>query len=57
MIKVDVWVNYPACLCFSRIIQANGGSPPLTYKKFLHVLSVLGEPEKPCRDVSAEDFL
>ncbi|XP_051764190.1 cryptochrome circadian regulator 4 [Ctenopharyngodon idella] len=40
-----------------RIIQANGGSPPLTYKKFLHVLSVLGEPEKPARDVSAEDFL
>nr|VAX54221.1 cryptochrome circadian regulator 3 [Squalius aradensis] len=39
------------------IIQANGGFPPLTYKKFLHVLSVLGEPEKPSRDVSAEDFL
>lgn len=44
-------------LILSRIIQANGGSPPLTYKKFLHVLSVLGEPEKPARDVSAEDFL
>ncbi|KAF4097140.1 cryptochrome circadian regulator 4 isoform X1 [Onychostoma macrolepis] len=40
-----------------RIVKANGGSPPLTYKKFLHVLSVLGEPEKPVRDVSAEDFL
>ncbi|XP_077081934.1 cryptochrome circadian regulator 4 isoform X2 [Siphateles boraxobius] len=40
-----------------RIVQANGGSPPLTYKKFLQVLSVLGEPEKPCRDASAEDFL
>nr|AAH44385.1 Cry4 protein [Danio rerio] len=39
-----------------RIVKANGGSPPLTYKKFLHVLSVLGEPEKPARDVSIEDF-
>lgn len=44
-------------LILSRIIQANGGSPPLTYKKFLHVLSILGEPEKPARDVSADDFL
>nr|XP_055073415.1 cryptochrome circadian regulator 4 isoform X1 [Misgurnus anguillicaudatus] len=40
-----------------RIIKANGGSPPLTYKKFLHVLSVLGEPEKPVREITAEDFL
>ncbi|XP_043079568.1 cryptochrome circadian regulator 4 isoform X2 [Puntigrus tetrazona] len=40
-----------------RIVKANGGSPPLTYKNFLHVLSVLGEPEKPVRDVGAEDFL
>ncbi|KAI2642964.1 Cryptochrome-1 [Labeo rohita] len=40
-----------------RMVKANGGSPPLTYKKFLHVLSVLGEPEKPVRDASAEDFL
>uniref|UniRef100_A0A9J7ZEC4 Cryptochrome circadian regulator 4 n=1 Tax=Cyprinus carpio carpio TaxID=630221 RepID=A0A9J7ZEC4_CYPCA len=40
-----------------RIVKANGGSPPLTYKKFLQVLSVLGEPEEPVRDVSAEDFL
>uniref|UniRef100_A0A673I308 Cryptochrome circadian regulator 4 n=1 Tax=Sinocyclocheilus rhinocerous TaxID=307959 RepID=A0A673I308_9TELE len=37
-----------------RIVKANGGSPPLTYKKFLHVL---GEAEKPVRDLSAEDFL
>ncbi|XP_026119844.1 cryptochrome-1-like [Carassius auratus] len=40
-----------------RIVKANGGSPPLTYKKFLHVLSVLGEPEEPVQDVNAEDFL
>ncbi|XP_051551172.1 cryptochrome circadian regulator 4 [Myxocyprinus asiaticus] len=40
-----------------RVIKANGGSPPLTYKKFLHVLSVLGEPEKPAREITTEDFL
>lgn len=57
---VCVWV----CLCVTdvcrvcfRIIKANGGSPPLTYKKFLHVLSVLGEPEKAVREITAEDFV
>uniref|UniRef100_A0A3B1IC83 Cryptochrome circadian regulator 4 n=1 Tax=Astyanax mexicanus TaxID=7994 RepID=A0A3B1IC83_ASTMX len=40
----------------SRIIEANGGEPPLTYKKFLRVLSAIGEPEKPVRDITAEDF-
>ncbi|KAJ8260261.1 hypothetical protein GJAV_G00178930 [Gymnothorax javanicus] len=39
-----------------RIINANGGEPPLTYKKFLHTLSVLGEPDKPAREITLQDF-
>ncbi|XP_017540798.1 cryptochrome circadian regulator 4 [Pygocentrus nattereri] len=39
-----------------RIIDANGGEAPLTYKKFLRVVSVIGEPDKPVRDITAEDF-
>ncbi|KAL7837009.1 hypothetical protein SRHO_G00267200 [Serrasalmus rhombeus] len=39
-----------------RIIDANGGEAPLTYKTFLRVLSVIGEPDKPVRDITAEDF-
>ncbi|KAJ8412098.1 hypothetical protein AAFF_G00143650 [Aldrovandia affinis] len=39
-----------------RIIKANGGEPPLTYKKFLHVLSILGEPDQPAREITTEDF-
>ncbi|XP_046881746.1 cryptochrome circadian regulator 4 [Hypomesus transpacificus] len=39
-----------------RIVRANGGQPPLTYKKFLKVLSGLGEPSQPARDITAEDF-
>ncbi|XP_072521644.1 cryptochrome circadian regulator 4 [Salminus brasiliensis] len=39
-----------------RIIEANGGEAPLTYKTFLRVVSVIGDPEKPVRDITAEDF-
>ncbi|KAI1890741.1 hypothetical protein AGOR_G00156750 [Albula goreensis] len=39
-----------------RIIKANDGEPPLTYKKFLHVLSILGEPDTPARDITLQDF-
>ncbi|XP_062402129.1 cryptochrome circadian regulator 4 [Sardina pilchardus] len=39
-----------------RIITANGGQPPLTYKKFLQVLSVLGEPDMPAREITEMDF-
>ncbi|XP_063072027.1 cryptochrome circadian regulator 4 isoform X2 [Engraulis encrasicolus] len=39
-----------------RIIKANGGQPPLTYKKFLHVLSTLGEPDMPAREITESDF-
>ncbi|XP_062340842.1 cryptochrome circadian regulator 4 [Osmerus eperlanus] len=39
-----------------RIVRANGGQPPLTYKKFLKVLSGLGEPSQPARDITPEDF-
>ncbi|XP_041345562.1 cryptochrome-1-like isoform X2 [Pyrgilauda ruficollis] len=39
-----------------RILDLNGGSPPLTYKRFLHILSLLGDPEVPVRNVTAEDF-
>ncbi|TRY91911.1 hypothetical protein DNTS_029629, partial [Danionella cerebrum] len=40
-----------------RIVKANKGSPPLTYKKFLQVLSILGEPDRPVRTVTTDDFL
>uniref|UniRef100_W5N0D8 Cryptochrome circadian regulator 4 n=2 Tax=Lepisosteus oculatus TaxID=7918 RepID=W5N0D8_LEPOC len=39
-----------------RIIKANGGEAPLTYKKFLHVLALLGAPETPARRITREDF-
>ncbi|NXD88195.1 CRY1 protein, partial [Halcyon senegalensis] len=39
-----------------RILDLNGGTPPLTYKKFLHILSLLGDPELPVRNLTAEDF-
>lgn len=41
---------------FLRILDLNGGSPPLTYKRFLHILSLLGDPEVPVRNLTAEDF-
>lgn len=31
----------------ARIIKNNGGSPPLTYKKFLAIIRSLGSPEHP----------
>uniref|UniRef100_H3AWN2 Cryptochrome circadian regulator 4 n=1 Tax=Latimeria chalumnae TaxID=7897 RepID=H3AWN2_LATCH len=40
----------------ARIVENNGGQPPLTYKKFLHVLSKLGDPERPVRDITVDDF-
>ncbi|XP_065603577.1 cryptochrome-1-like isoform X2 [Cyrtonyx montezumae] len=39
-----------------RILELNGGTPPLTYKRFLHILSLLGDPEVPVRNLTAEDF-
>ncbi|XP_054032214.1 cryptochrome-1-like [Dryobates pubescens] len=39
-----------------RVLELNGGSPPLTYKRFLHILSLLGDPELPVRTLTAEDF-
>ncbi|KAM9217217.1 cryptochrome-1-like [Leptosomus discolor] len=39
-----------------RILDLNGGAPPLTYKRFLHILSLLGDPEVPVRNLRAEDF-
>ncbi|NWQ83493.1 CRY1 protein, partial [Columbina picui] len=39
-----------------RILDLNGGNPPLTYKRFLHIVSLLGDPEVPVRNLTAEDF-
>ncbi|KAM6044344.1 cryptochrome-2-like isoform 1-T2 [Chlamydotis macqueenii] len=39
-----------------RILDLNGGTPPLTYKRFLHILSLLGDPAAPVRNLTAEDF-
>uniref|UniRef100_A0A8C0EH59 Photolyase/cryptochrome alpha/beta domain-containing protein n=1 Tax=Bubo bubo TaxID=30461 RepID=A0A8C0EH59_BUBBB len=33
-----------------------GGTPPLMYKRFLHILSLLGDPEVPVQNLTAEDF-
>lgn len=43
-------------LVLFRILDLNGGTPPLTYKRFLHILSLLGDPEVPVRNLTAEDF-
>ena len=34
-----------------EIIEANGGSPPLTYSQFCHVTKGIGQPKKPVPDV------
>ena len=34
-----------------KIIEANGGSPPLSYSEFCHVAKSLGPPERPLPDV------
>uniref|UniRef100_A0A8C2Y9J2 Cryptochrome-1-like n=1 Tax=Coturnix japonica TaxID=93934 RepID=A0A8C2Y9J2_COTJA len=39
-----------------RILELNGGTPPLTYKRFLRILALLGDPEVPVRNLTAEDF-
>ncbi|OCT94322.1 cryptochrome-1 isoform X2 [Xenopus laevis] len=39
------------------ILALNYGKPPLTYKNFLRVLSVLGDPDKPARQITLEDFI
>ncbi|XP_028590509.2 cryptochrome-2-like isoform X3 [Podarcis muralis] len=38
-----------------RIVELNGGTPPLTYKRFLQILTVLGDPEMPVQDITAEN--
>ncbi|CAH2220754.1 cryptochrome-1-like isoform X1 [Pelobates cultripes] len=40
-----------------RIVAQNGGIPPLTFKQFLHVLSILGDPDTPARAITTDDFL
>ncbi|KAJ6661021.1 hypothetical protein lerEdw1_016822, partial [Lerista edwardsae] len=39
----------------SRIVELNKGIAPLTYKRFLHILTLLGDPEMPVQDVAAEN--
>jgi hypothetical protein len=34
-----------------EIIEANGGTPPLTYAQFCHVTLGVGPPPRPCPDV------
>nr|XP_060628469.1 cryptochrome-2-like [Anolis sagrei ordinatus] len=38
-----------------RIVELNKGTPPLTYKRFLQILTTLGDPEMPVEDVTAEN--
>lgn len=51
-----VYVVVKSDLVLLRILDLNGGTPPLTYKRFLHILSLLGDPEVPVRNLTAEDF-
>ncbi|KAM4047736.1 cryptochrome-1-like isoform 1-T2 [Anomaloglossus baeobatrachus] len=39
-----------------RIIDMNCGQAPLTYKKFLHILSIAGDPELPVQQITEEHF-
>ncbi|KAM3936449.1 cryptochrome-1-like [Leptodactylus fuscus] len=39
-----------------RITALNGGRAPLTYKKFLHIVSSLGDPEPPAQEITEEHF-
>ncbi|KAE8622837.1 hypothetical protein XENTR_v10005409 [Xenopus tropicalis] len=39
------------------ILALNCGKPPLTYKNFLRVLSMIGNPDKPARQITSEDFI
>lgn len=43
------------CLVLYRIVELNKGIAPLTYKRFLHILTLLGDPEMPVQDVAAEN--
>ncbi|KAH0618987.1 hypothetical protein JD844_018581 [Phrynosoma platyrhinos] len=38
-----------------RIVELNRGIPPLTYKRFLQILSKLGDPEMPVEDITTEN--
>jgi len=38
-----------------EIIEANGGSPPLTYSQFCHVTKGIGQPKKPVPDADLKD--
>jgi len=38
-----------------EIIEANGGSPPLTYSQFCHVTRGIGPPKRPIDDVDLDD--
>lgn len=44
------------CLLFSlfRIISMNGGSPPLTYKRFQSVLAKMEAPSEPEETINSE---
>ncbi|XP_035216341.1 cryptochrome-1-like isoform X2 [Stegodyphus dumicola] len=39
------------------IVKANGGSPPVTYSIFNHVIGVLGLPEKPQSEVNFNEVI
>lgn len=49
---------YFSVLVNVRIIDANGGSPPLTYEMFCQVTNIVGAPPQPCPhpDFTGIDF-
>lgn len=37
--------------CLSQVIKENGGTPPLTFSMFNHVVKAIGDPDRPLPDV------
>ena len=42
--------------CFSRIIDKNGGKPPLTYKSFQNILMSMDLPPLPLSTITLDDL-
>ena len=52
------WVikNLRTLYCIFRVINNNGGSPPLTYMLFNQVAQLLGDPPRPASDPDFSDI-
>lgn len=48
--KLNIYYCFLVCVC--RIIELNGGQPPLTYKRFQTLISRMDPPEMPVEALS-----